>query len=86
MPKGGKRPGAGRKSKAEELKLAESMDKYCLPNDYWGLVFRLMKDGDFQAMKLWASYRFGMPQQAIDLQSNGISEVVFKWEDESDID
>lgn len=86
MPRGGKREGSGRKSKADELKLADSMDKYCEPNDYWGLVYRLMKDGDFQAMKLWAQYRFGQPPQSIDLQASTVNEVIFKWEDESNID
>lgn len=65
--KGGRRPGAGRKSKAAELKLADTMDVYCTTADYWGLVYKLMLMGDMQAIKLWANYRFGMPQQNVDM-------------------
>lgn len=71
--RGGFREGAGRKTKVEELKLAETMDAYCVPSDFWGKVFQLIKIGDMGAIKLWAQYRFGMPQQAVDLTSKGES-------------
>jgi hypothetical protein len=65
--KGGRRPGAGRKSKAAELKMADAMDLYCTTDDFWGIVHRLMLMGDMQAIKLWANYRFGMPKQNVDM-------------------
>lgn len=66
MARGGKREGAGRKPKADELKVIEQMDAVAAPRALWEKVWFKVEEGDIQAMKLWAQYRFGMPKQSID--------------------
>ena len=66
MANGGKREGAGRKPKADEIKLIESMDAITAPESVWLALYGKVCDGDVQAIKTWLSYRFGMPKQVID--------------------
>lgn len=68
---GGKRKGAGRKPKADEVKIIESMDAVGVPEKFWELLWKKCEKGDVQALKLWANYRFGMPRQAIDHTTGG---------------
>ena len=68
---GGARVGAGRKSKANEFKLLESMDASIPVNDVLKAVALKIKEGDLKAMDLWLRYRLGMPKQAIDYTTNG---------------
>ena len=66
MAHGGKREGAGRKPKADEIKLIERMDAIATPEEIWKLLHDKCKDGDTQALKVWVQYRFGMPKQTIE--------------------
>jgi len=68
---GGARPGAGRKPKIQEVKLIEQMDALCVPDQIWKALLYKCEQGDTQALKLWLSYRFGLPKQQIDVTSNG---------------
>jgi hypothetical protein len=68
---GGARPGAGRKPKILEVKLIEQMDSICVPDKIWEALLMKCAQGDTQALKLWLSYRFGLPKQQIDVTSNG---------------
>jgi hypothetical protein len=68
---GGARPGAGRKPKIQEIKLIEQMDAICVPNKIWEALLMKCAQGDTQALKLWLSYRFGLPKQQIDVTTNG---------------
>jgi hypothetical protein len=68
---GGAREGAGRKPKIQEVKLIEQMDAICVPNKIWEALLMKCAQGDTQALKLWLSYRFGLPKQQIDVTSNG---------------
>jgi hypothetical protein len=68
---GGVRPGAGRKPKIQEIKIIEQMDRICVPEKIWEALLYKCKEGDTAALKLWLSYRFGMPKQQIDVTSNG---------------
>ena len=68
---GGARPGAGRKPKILEVKLIEQMDAICVPNKIWEALLMKCAQGDTQALKLWLSYRFGLPKQQIDVTTNG---------------
>jgi len=77
--RGGARINAGRKPKAQELSLVESMDAYMMPSEFWSAVAAKCEAGDTQALKLWASYRFGMPKQTIDQNVNVIEPVVIDW-------
>lgn len=69
---GGKRQGAGRPAKADEIKLIERMDAIAAPEEIWQLLHDKCKDGDTQALKTWVQYRFGMPKQTIDQNNTHI--------------
>jgi len=80
--RGGARKGAGRKKKAEELSLLDTMDAYMAPKDFWkGVAFKC-KEGDSSAQKLWASYRFGLPKQVIDQNVNLLKPIIIDWSGE----
>lgn len=64
--KGGAREGAGRKPKIDEITLIESMDAVLVPQEAWEKLASRVKDGDVNAIKIWLSYRFGMPKQTIE--------------------
>jgi hypothetical protein len=68
---GGAREGAGRKPKVLEVKLIEQMDALAAPQQIWDALLYKCQQGDTQALKLWLSYRFGLPKQQIDVTSNG---------------
>ena len=68
---GGSRPGAGRKPKIQEIKIIEQMDAISVPEEIWNALLFKCKEGDTQAIKLWLSYRFGLPKQQIDVTTNG---------------
>lgn len=63
---GGKREGAGRKPKADEIKIAEQMDAIMMPDHVWAALSVKVIDGDVQAIKTWLGYRFGMPKQTVE--------------------
>lgn len=71
--RGGPRPNSGRPPKIQEIKLIEQMDSIAVPSEIWEALLFKIKEGDTQAIKLWLSYRFGMPKQQIDLTTNGES-------------
>lgn len=68
---GGAREGAGRPPKILEIKLVEQMDRIAVPDEIWKALLYKIKEGDTQAIKLWLSYRLGLPKQQIDITSNG---------------
>ena len=68
---GGARAGAGRKPKIQEIKIIEQMDAISIPNEIWNALLYKCQQGDTNAIKLWLSYRFGLPKQQIDITSNG---------------
>jgi hypothetical protein len=68
---GGAREGAGRKPKIQEIKLIEQMDAISVPNQIWEALLFKCQQGDTAAIKLWLSYRFGLPKQQIDVTTNG---------------
>ena len=62
---------AGRKPKADELKLIEHMDSVLVPQEAWEALAELVTEKDVQAIRLWLSYRYGQPKQSIDIESQG---------------
>jgi hypothetical protein len=71
--RGGPRPNSGRPSKIQEIKLIEQMDRIAVPDEIWKALLYKIKEGDTQAIKLWLSYRLGLPKQQIDVTTNGES-------------
>ena len=57
---------AGRKPKADEIKLIEQMDAVMVPLEVWQALGEKVENGDTQAIKTWLSYRYGMPTQMIE--------------------
>jgi len=47
------------------------MDAICVPDKIWEALLYKCQQGDTNALKLWLSYRFGLPKQQIDVTSNG---------------
>jgi hypothetical protein len=65
---GGKREGAGRKSKVDELALLEALKPY--DEDCHAKIFQGIKEGDFRYIKLFMEYRYGKPKQQIEHSGN----------------
>ena len=47
------------------------MDTVCVPEEIWRALLYKCQQGDTAALKLWLSYRFGLPKQQLDITSNG---------------
>lgn len=66
---GGRREGAGRKPKSEDVKLIERLTPLS------DLAFQKLEDGmakgDFQFIKLFFEYCYGKPKDKLDVTSNG---------------
>lgn len=69
MTHGGARPGAGRKSKAEEVKLIEKLTP--MADDAFEALQKGVKKGDFQFIKLFLEYYAGKPTDTIEMAHSG---------------
>lgn len=63
---GGARKGAGRPAKADELKFLEKLDKHIDQDEAIKSLKELIKDGNFNAIKLYFEYRFGKPKEVVE--------------------
>lgn len=63
---------AGRKPKADEIKIIEAMDAVLAPAKVWEALAKKVKEGDVPAQKIWLNYRYGMPKQIVELPSDGV--------------
>lgn len=70
---GGKREGAGRKPKADELQLIEELDRHIQPNEVFDKLHGLIKENNFNAIKLYFEYRFGKPKETVKNINHNIS-------------
>lgn len=74
MARGGAREGAGRKTKAEEFKLIETMDKALgekWVDDILKIFHKKAKAGSFLHGQILLQYKFGKPQDHLDVTSKG---------------
>lgn len=74
MPKGGKREGSGRKSKAEELGLPALIEEVIGEQgkkDLVAAIHKKAKSGSFPHQQLLMHYIYGKPQEKIDVTSKG---------------
>jgi len=69
---GGARTGAGRKPKADEISLIESMDAVLIPESAWIALATKVESGDTNAIKTWLQYRYGMPKQVVESKNINI--------------
>jgi hypothetical protein len=80
---GGARPGAGRKSKAEELGLDDLMDSIGPTESVLKRIYELAvgieenkekgvsaKAPNIEAQKLWMSYKFGKPKENVTVKQD----------------
>jgi len=68
--RGGKREGAGRKSKSEEMQLIERLNEH-IDKDEVIIKLKLMIDeGDFKALNLYMQYMYGKPKETKDITIN----------------
>lgn len=65
--RGGKRIGAGRPTKADELKLIEKLDAIIESNEVIEILKKEINKGNMRAIKLYFEYRFSKPKQDIEL-------------------
>ena len=68
--RGGKRQGAGRKSKAEEIKFIEKLDNIIDEEEAIRLLLQHMRDGSVPALSIYLSYRRGKPKETRDITIN----------------
>ena len=66
---GGVREGAGRKPKADELKLIERLDKIIDKDEALQTLAKMAKK-DFRALQLYLNYRWGKPKEKMDITTN----------------
>jgi hypothetical protein len=64
--RGGARSNSGRLKKDEVISLIESMDAITVPDTVWKMLYAKVLDSDVNAIKLWLSYRYGLPKQTIE--------------------
>lgn len=63
---GGARKGAGRKPKADEIKLIEKLDKHINQDDVILIMKGLIEQGNTQVLKMYMEYRFGKPKEVVE--------------------
>tara|TARA_R110000803_G_scaffold199513_1_gene263588 strand:- start:11 stop:301 length:291 start_codon:yes stop_codon:yes gene_type:complete len=64
---GGSRQGAGRKPKAQELDLIESLDRLITNDKVIEVLRELVYGGDIRALQLYLNYRYGKPKETVDI-------------------
>jgi hypothetical protein len=67
---GGKREGAGRKSKSEEMQLIEMLNKHIDKNEAIKVLKAKIDEGDFKALQLYMNYMYGKPKETKDVTIN----------------
>jgi hypothetical protein len=67
---GGKREGAGRKGKAEEMQLIEMLNKHIDKDDAIKKLKSKIDEGDFKALQMYFNYMYGKPKETKDISIN----------------
>ena len=71
MPKGGKRDGAGRKSKLDELGIHEKFDEFIKDDELIKiLIAKAREEDDIKALNLLLSYKWGKPTKEITINGD----------------
>ena len=76
---GGRREGAGRKPKADELALIEKLSP--LEDKALAMLEAGIDRGEFQFIKLFFEYKYGKPKDKLDVTTNGESVNVIRLVD-----
>ena len=75
---GGKREGAGRPKKADELKLIEKLDNLIDNDEVIKTLGKQILKGDSKAMSLYFGYRYGKPKESVDITPTDGFNINFK--------
>lgn len=67
---GGRREGAGRKSKSEEMQLIEMLNKHIDKDKAIKVLKEKIDEGDFKALQLYMNYMYGKPKETKDVTIN----------------
>jgi hypothetical protein len=67
---GGKREGAGRKSKSEEMQLIEMLNKHIDKDEAIEKLKEKIDEGDFKALQMYMNYMYGKPKETKDVTIN----------------
>lgn len=67
---GGRREGAGRKSKSEEMQLIEMLNKHIDKDKAIKVLKAKIDEGDFKALQLYMNYLYGKPKETKDVTIN----------------
>jgi len=65
--RGGKREGAGRKSKSEEMELVAMLNKHIDKDEAIKKLKVMIDEGDFKAIQLYMNYMYGKPKETKDI-------------------
>ena len=76
--RGGRRLGAGRNPKADELKLVEKLDNVIDNDIALKKLGELIAKGDIRAIQIYFNYRYGKPKEKIDINSSEGLNISFK--------
>ncbi len=68
--RGGKREGAGRKSKSEEMQLIERLNEHINKDEVIIKLKLMIDEGDFKALNLYMQYMYGKPKETKDITIN----------------
>jgi|SRR5699024_1217753 len=66
---GGFRKGAGRKPKTQVSALIEKFDRLIDEDEVIKSMYKLIKNGDTKALRLYLNYKYGQPHKTVDITS-----------------
>ena len=64
---GGYREGAGRKPKADEIQLIETLDRHIDAEKVFDTLEGLVAEGNIRAIQIYMNYRFGKPKETVEM-------------------
>ena len=74
---GGKRKGAGRPSRGEQVRVREILDDAITPEEVMGKLAELIQNGDHRSIDLYMRYRMGVPKQEMAIEMTGTQDINF---------
>jgi hypothetical protein len=75
--KGGKREGAGRKTKFQEMELIKRLTP--LDDVAFAALEKGVRAGDYPFVRMFFEYRFGKPKESVTIDDNSVIRVT--WDD-----
>jgi len=70
---GGAREGAGRKTKTDESKLIEQLDKHINSDQVFDILQGLIEEGNIKAIQIYLDRRYGKPKESVTVNSENFN-------------